>query len=157
MKNNEYRLNQVTTVNLLGRTVANRYDIQPGTLYKARDINSGSSELEAGIIIFLFLLWQANKYLPLCELFHVFSDTGGWFLCDRHAPESLQSFLYGGLCLQAGGRSVLCCTLLPSTSLCADNRRFVGSCYCQMVTEILSFPQNHTQFSMVCASWTVPV
>jgi hypothetical protein len=37
------------------------------------------------IVIISSLLRQANTYLPLCELFHVFSDTGGVFLCEHPA------------------------------------------------------------------------
>jgi len=48
------------------------------------------------IIIFLLLLRQANTYLPLCELFHVFSDTRGWFLCDLHAPRACNLFCVNG-------------------------------------------------------------
>jgi len=58
------------------------------------------------IIILSSFLRQANTYLPFCELFYLFSDTGGWFLCDRQATDCLQSFLYKGLCLQAGEREV---------------------------------------------------
>ena len=73
-------------------------ELQPDSLHMARDLNLGPSQQEAGklpsrpgsfkraivmIVIISSLLRQANTYLPLCELLHVFSDTGGWFLCDR--------------------------------------------------------------------------
>ena len=58
--------------------------------------------------------------------------------CATVTPRELAVFLDEGLCLQAGGSSVLCYTLPVSTVLCADKRRFIKSFYFQMVTQNFS-------------------
>ena len=73
------------------------------------------------------ILWTG-----LCD---VFSGTGGCFLCDHLAENLRQLSVSRGFCLQAASGSVLCCPLLPHTSLCADNRRFVHPCCCQIATQ----------------------
>jgi hypothetical protein len=98
-------------------------------------------------------LRQTSKYLPSCETFHVFSG----FLCDHYAVTLRHCAMSRGVCLQAAGRSVLCCPLLPRTYLCAD-KRFVDSCNCQIVTRKISLsPRIPHNFFQPLPFSTVPL
>jgi hypothetical protein len=93
------------------------------------------------IIILSSFLRQVNTYLPFCELFHVFSDTGGRFLCDR-----LKSYVYSGLWVQGAGSWLCSSLLLRQTYLYVENS-FVDFYCCQMVTDFLNVPQYPTKIS----------
>jgi hypothetical protein len=84
---------------------------------------------------FVLTLATSQYIFTLCALFHVFSDTGGWFLCDRQADDCLQSFLYRGRNLQ-GWEHYVWWKSLQQTYLCAE--RFVDLLCCQMVTQKIS-------------------